>query len=107
MERTGGALGEAADWVSVVIEHVLLWAKWLGSTSEIHLLSLKHSQKELATRANSWVVDHRKQLATTNLASSAQMTLRKGTCHLPWLWAVHTGGEQEEGGCWRCAQGPV
>jgi len=68
------------------------------------LPSLKHSQKRLATGASSWVADHRKQLAATNLASPAQMTLSKGTCHLHQLWEVHSGGEQEEGWCWRYAQ---
>lgn len=71
-----------------------------------HLPSLKYSQKQLATGASSWVADHRKQLAATNLASSAQMTLSKGTCHLHQLWEVHSGGEQEEG-CWRYARSPV
>lgn len=58
-----------------------------------HLPSLKHSQKQLAAGSSSWVADHRKQLAATNLASSAQMTLSKGTCHLHQLWEVHSGGE--------------
>lgn len=43
-----------------------------------YLLSLKHSQKQLATGASSWGADHRKQLATTNSSSFAQMTPQQG-----------------------------
>lgn len=70
-------------------------------------LSLKHSQKQLATGANSWFADHRKQLAATNVASSAEMTLSKGMCHLQQLYEVHRGSEQEEGCCWTYAQSSV
>lgn len=100
-ERRGGALGEAAGWGIRCDLTSAAVGKVAWQCLKTHLPSLKHSQKQLATGASSWVADHRKQLAATNLASSAQMTLSEGTCHLHQLWEVHSGVEQEEEWCWR------